>query len=159
MDGSVDVGSDTIGELVSCSIVCNNNIQTHRTLGSRMISQPVAGVRRYDFTLVLKLHYDDTASVLSGLEARGIVFNGTTTGTTPNTGAQNTAVAMSLDLVEGAGSGDRVVNFDFENCYFESISEPVMLEAGVVEVTVTGYALAGLADGAVKVPCRWWTIT
>ena len=159
IDGSVTVDADTVGALVGLSLTCNNNIFTYRTMGSRLINQPVAGVRRYEFTLTMKLHFDDTASVLSGLEARGIVFTGATTGLTPNTGAENTAVAMSLDLVEGAVSGDRVINFDLENVYFESYSAPVELEAGAIEITITGYALAGLTDGAAKVPCRWYTVT
>jgi len=141
------------------TLTCNNNMYFYRTMGSRLINQPVAGIRRYDFTLTMKLHYNDTASVLSGLEARGIVFTGVTTATTPNTGAENTAVAVSLDLVEGAGSGDRVVNFDLENCYFESYSAPIQLEEGAIEITINGFGLAGLTDGAAKVPCRWWTIT
>jgi len=159
IDGSVTVNADTVGALTALSLTCNNNIFTYRTMGSRLINQPVAGVRRYEFTLTMKLHFDDTASILSGLEARGIVFTGVPTATTPNTGAENTAVALSLDLVEGAVSGDRVVNFDFEGVYFESYSAPVELEAGAIEVTITGYALAGLTDGAAKVPCRWYTVT
>lgn len=159
IDGSMTVGTDTVGSLMSAEITCENNMFLFRTMGNRVIAQPVAGVRRYNFTLTLKLYYDDTASTLSGLEARGIVFDGTPSGTTPTNTAQNTSVAVSLDLVEGAGSGDRVVNFDFEECYFESYSAPVELEQGAIEITITGYALAGLTDGSAKVPVRWWTIT
>jgi len=143
---------------MSMSITCNNNMFVYRTMGSRVINQPVAGIRRYEFTLTMKLHYDDTASILSGLEARGIVFDGTTTATSPNTGAQNTAVTMSLDLVEGAGAGDRIVNIDFEDVYFESYSAPVVVEEGAIEITINGFALSGLTDGANKVPIRYWTI-
>lgn len=120
----------------------------------------VAGTRRYEFSITMKLH-KDSASVIDGLEARSVVFDGTTSGTTPTTSAENTAVAMSLDLVEGAASGDRVVNFDLENCYFENISEPVQIgdaDAGVIEITITGFGLAGLTDGSNKVPVRWYTI-
>lgn len=158
VDGSMTVGSDTVGELQSFSLTCANNVDTFRSMGSRLISQPIAGIRRYDFSITLKLDYNDAASTLSGLEARGIVFDGTTSSTSPADSAQNTAVAVSFDLVEGAGSGDRVVNFDFENCYFESYSEPVAVEDGAVEVTINGFALSGLTDGSNKVPVRWWTI-
>jgi len=158
IDGSMTVGSDTVGILQSFSLTCANNIQTFRGLGSRLIKQPVAGIRRYDFTVAVKLAYDDTASVLSGLEARGLVFSGVTTATTPLDGAESTAVAVSFDLIEGAVAGDRIVNFDFENAYFESYSEPVTLEDGSIEISISGFALAGLTDGAVKVPCRWWTL-
>jgi len=143
---------------MSAEITCANNMFLYRTMGSRLIQQPVAGVRRYDFTLTMKLNYNDIASTLSGLEARGIVFSGLPAGTTPLDSAQNTAVTMSLDLVEGAANDDRVVNFDFENVYFESYSSPISLEDGAMEITITGYALSGLTDGAAKVPIRWWTI-
>lgn len=159
IDGAVTVGSDTAGKLTSFSLTCANNIQTYRSMGSRLISMPVAGIRRYDFTFTMKLHYDDTASVLSGLEARGIVFTGVTTATTPNTGAENTAVAVSFDLSEGDTAGDRKIFFDLENCYFESYSQPVALEDGAIEITINGFGLAGLTDGAAKVPCRWYTVT
>lgn len=159
VDGAVTVGSDTVGALTNITLTVANNMFVYHAIGSRLIVQPVAGIRRYDFTLTMKLHFNDTASVLSGLEARGIVFSGLPAATTPLDGAQNTGVALSLNLVEGAASNDRVVNFDFENAYFESYSNPIELENGVTEITINGFALAGLSDGAVKVPCRWWTIT
>lgn len=173
IDGAITVGSDTIGELTSFSMTCANNIFTYRTMGSRLISQPVAGVRRYDFTFAMKMHYNDVGSILSALEARGLVFTGVTSATTPNPGAENTAVAVSFDLSEGDTGGDRKVSFDLENCYFESHSTPVSIGGGegagaeggaaaggegVIEMTINGFGLAGLTDGAVKVPCRFWTV-
>jgi len=165
IDGSVSVGSDVVGELTSFSLTGANNIFTYRSMGSRLISQPVAGVRRYDFTFAVKMAYNDASNVLSALEARGIVFDGTPSATTPNTGAENTAVPLSFDLAEGSGAGDRVINFDLENCYFESHSTPVAIGAGgagaeggggegVIEMTITGFGLAGVGG----VPCKWWTI-
>lgn len=159
IDGSASVGSDKVGALTGLTITIANNIFTYGTLGSRLIEQPVAMTRRYDLTLTMKLHYDDAASVLSGLEARGLVFNGTTSGTTPNDTAENASTTLSLDLVEGSNSGDRVVNFDFEKVYFESCSSPVALDDGVFEVTINCFALSGLADGSDKVPVRWYTLS
>lgn len=162
IDGGVTVDGEALGEATAFSFTCNNNMQTFRQLGQRLISQPVAGMRRYDFSFTMKLNYNDAASLVSGLEARGIVFDGTTSATTPTTGAENTAVALSLDLIEGAASGDRIVNFDFENAYFESASTPYAVGeegAGLVEMTINGFALSGLTDGAAKVPIRWWSIT
>jgi len=157
IDGSMEVGSDVVGELVSFSLTTANNMFVYRSMGSRVISQPVPNIRRYDFVATLKLHYNDAASVLSGLEARGIVFNGTPTATTPNTGAQNTAVAVNFKLIEGTGAGERECYFQFEGCYFDTYSQPVVLEDGLIEITINGFALAGLTDGANKVPVRWWT--
>lgn len=158
VDGSVTAGTDTVAKVTSFSLTIANNIFTYRSLGSRLINQPVAGIRRYDFTMTIRKQYDDTASVLSGLEARSLVFAGTSVATTPLDAGENASLALSFDLVEGAASGDRVVNIDFENAYFESWNEPVVIEEGVIEQTIAGFALSGLTDTGVKVPVRWWTI-
>ncbi len=157
VDSKVSLGSDVIGQVQQFTLTCNNNNQIFRDLGSRIISQPVAGVRRYEFNITLKLNYDDSASVLSGLEARSMVFDGTTISTTPTSNAQNTANTLNLSLIEGATSGDRVVNFNLSNVYFESISEPIEIgdsEAGLVEVTIAGYALSGTTN----IPMQWYLV-
>ena len=153
VDASVSVGSDTVAEVTAFSIRCNNNIQKSNAFNSRFLSLPLAGKREYEFSMTMKLHYDNTSSILSGLEARGLFFNGST-GTAPEPTSDMPAVAVSLDLVEGAGDDDRVVNFDFENCYFTSYSEPVELDNGYVEIEISGVALAGVSN----IPCTWWTI-
>ena len=153
VDASVSVGSDTVAEVTAFSIRCNNNIQKSNAFNSRFLSLPLAGKREYEFSMTMKLHYDNTSSILSGLEARGLFFNGST-GTAPEPTSDMPAVAVSLDLVEGAGDDDRVVNFDFENCYFTSYSEPVELDNGYVEIEISGVALSGVSN----IPCTWWTI-
>lgn len=159
IDGSMSVGSDVVANLVGFTFTCANNFVIFRSMGSRLISQPVPGIRRYDFTATIKFAYDTTASILSGTELQSYLFKGIAAQTTPFDGAEYTPLAVSFDLVEGAVSGDRVVNFDLENCYFESWSEPIALEDGVIEVTINGFGLSGLTDGANKVPVRWWTVT
>ena len=154
IDGSALVGTDVVGALMSMSFTCQNNMFVYRTMGNRVIAQPVCGVRRYDFTMTLKLHFNDATNVLSGLEARGLVFNGTPTGTTPTNTAVNTGQTLTLKLIEGATAGSRVVNFLFDGVYFESYSAPVELEQGAIEITINGYALKGLAGA----PLKWWTI-
>lgn len=158
IDGSVTAGSDTIGKVTSFNLSVANNIFTYRSLGSRLINQPVAGIQRYDFTITIRKHFDDTASVLSGIEARSLVFAGTSDATTPLDSAKNASLTLSIDLVEGVAVGDRVLNIDFEDAYFESWSEPIILEEGVIEQTINGFALKGLDDAGDSIPVRWYEI-
>ena len=152
--GNVTIGTDSL-HCTSFALTIANNIQTFRNLGSRLIQQPVTGVRRYDFTMTLKYKGDTTASVLSGTELLAYFFGAATTASTLGT---VTAYAVSLDITEGAANGDRVVNIDLENCYFDSWSEPITLEGGAIEVTVGGFGLAGLTDATDKTPIRWYAI-
>ena len=153
--GGVTIGSDTF-QCMSFQLTLANNITTHRDLGSRFIAQPATGLRRYDFSVTFKMKYDDSASTLSGTELRDYFYGAANT---PATSGEVTAYALNVSINEGATAGDRVVDFDLENCYFESWSEPIPLEGGFIEVTVTGFGLAGKTDGAAKVPIRWYTIS
>jgi len=156
-DATVTVGSDE-WHCTSFTWTINNNMSSgNRILGDRTIQQPTTGMRRYDFTVTMRKKFDDTASTLSGTEARSLFFDGST-GTAPLAGAQATAVAVSLDLIEGAAADDRVINIDMQNCYIDSWSEPIALDSGVIEVTINGYGLSGLIDSTVYVPIRYYTI-
>ena len=152
--GNVTVATDSF-HCTSFALTISNNIQTHRVLGSRLIAQPTSGLRKYDFTITLRKKFDDTASVLSGTEALALFFGAATT---PSTSGTIASKAISLDITEGAAAGDRVVNIDLENCYFDTWSEPVSLDGGVIEITIGGYGHAGLTDGSDKVPIRYYTI-
>ena len=156
-DATCTVGSDTL-QCTSFSVSIANNLTPYRELGSRLITQPSSGLRRYDFTITIRKKVDDTASTLSGIELRELFF-GAAAATAPSAGIQNASNTVSLDINEGAGgSGERVLNIDLASASFDSWSEPISLDGGVIEVTVTGMALSGLADGAVNVPIRWYTI-
>jgi hypothetical protein len=157
-DATVTVGSDTV-HCTSFSVTISNNIQTYRELGSRLLTQPSAGLRRYDFTMTLKKKVDTTGSILSGVEARGMFFGAATTTLLPSADNSNLGATVSLDINEGTGvAPERVINIDLANAHFDSWSEPITLDGGVIEVTITGTAQSGLADGAVNVPIRWYAI-
>jgi len=164
VDGELEVNGNTVAKLQNVSLTCNNNVVVYRAigdtvLGSRGIQQPVPTTRRYEFSMALKLSFDDGASIESGLEMRGLVFTGVNSATSPSlTGAQNTSATMNIKLVEGASSGDRDVTFQFEDVFFNDYSEPIAVEDGVIEITITGTALAGLTDGAEKVPLTYFTV-
>jgi len=152
VDGAVNVGTDE-AKVVSFTLTGENNVFTYRTLGSRLINQPVAGVRRYNFTIAMKMDFNDAAGILSGIEARNLTYGGTAAADV----ARNTPFPVSLILQEGTASGDRTVQFDLENCWFESFEQPTEVEDGVIEVTINGFGLAGLTDVVSKVPVRYWT--
>jgi len=157
-DATCTVGSDTV-QVTSFSVSIANNIQSYRELGSRLLTQPATGVRRYDFTMTMKKKVDTTASTLSAVEARGMFFGAATTTLLPSDDVTNLGATVSLDINEGIGaSTERVINIDLANAHFDSWSEPVTLDGGVIEITVTGTAQSGLADGAVNVPIRWYAI-
>ena len=154
-DATVAVGSD-VCSCTAFSFTINNNISTFREIGDRFIQQPVSGLRRYEFSITLKKKFDSTAGILSATELRDLFFGASAA---PSDTGAVTAFTVSLDIAEGSGTaGERVVNIDLETCYFESWSEPISLDGGVIEVTVNGFGLNGLADAADNVPIRWYTI-
>lgn len=157
-DATVSVGAD-VAEVTSFSLTIANNIQSYRNLGSRLITQPATGIRRYDFTMTMKKKVDSTASILSAVEARGMFLGAATTTLAPSSDTTNLGATVSLDINEGTGvAPDRVINIDLANAHFDTWSEPVTLDGGIIEITVTGTAQAGLADGAITVPIRWYAI-
>ena len=153
--------NDVVGEVMSFSMTCNNNMQVFKKLSSRKISKPVAGVRRYEMTFTVKHHYDDSGDTTTQT-LRSQFFDGTESSTEPNQYSSNTSQSLNFNLYEngGSGSGSRVVTFNFEDFYLESVSEPFNIDEAnaTAEFTYTGYALAGLTDGSNKAPIRWYTV-
>jgi len=158
VDGNVTVGSDS-AKVKSFSLTHDAGYSTDPEVGSRYIVQPVAGQRRYTFSITMYFTNDDTASVLSGKEMMGLALGGTTASTSTSDVAEfASAGTLSLDLVEGAASNDRVVNIDLENVFITNMSPSVDVGGGAIEATISGVGFAGLTDGALKVPIRWYTI-
>ena len=149
-DGTLTVGSDTVVKVDSFELSGSNNTNYQHALGSRLISQPTNGSRRYDFTINVLHSYDSTASKLSGVEIREKLF-GAAGVTTPETGGTPTEFGdIVLTLTEGAVSGDESIIISLESCYLDEISEPVEAgdTGGPIMFTITGFALAALTNGA-----------
>ena len=156
-DATATIGSDAV-QVTNFTATISNNIQTYRELGSRLITQPATGLRRYDFTMTMRKKSDDTASTISTIEVRELFF-GAASALAPSSGYANASNTVSLNINEGTGvATDRVLNIDLANVHFDSWSEPITLDGGVIEVTATGTAQSGLADGAINVPIRWYAI-
>ena len=156
-EGSVTVNGDTVFACTAFSVTLNNNMQTFRALGDRDLQQPTTGLRTYDFNLTIRMNYNDAGSTISGIEAFEI-FMGALGNSSPNTGGTATKYPVSLDITEGASTGDRVVNIDLEECVFDTAAEAIALDGGVIELTISGMAQAGLTDSTAKVPIRYYTI-
>lgn len=158
MEGSLTIGaSDIVGELQSFSLQSANNLGIYGNVGTRFISMPVAGTRRYNFTITVKYHFDSTASVMSATELRSLVL-GSTSATAPVTTATQAPQDLTLAFSEGSSSGNRNMQFLFENAIFESVSIPVAFEDAPIEATYSGYILAGKTASSVKKPIKWWTV-
>ena len=142
IDGSVTLGSDVISEVVSFAVTIANNLFTYYSLGSLFIKQPVMGIRRYDWTIVMKHSVDDAASTLSGIESRELFFGAAARTTTTDEGQFAALGTLDLSLSEGAATGDRVLRTRLESNQIVSISEPVDLGGGIIELTLTGFGLA-----------------
>ena len=156
-EGTVDINGESFDAMSFSLTVAQNLKVDHRDLGSRFIKQPTTGVRDYTFSLTVRRNFDDTVSTLSESELREL-FLGSVGATSPETGGTATAVPVSLDITEGASTGDRVVNIDLENCHFDVRAETITIDGQTIEATVDGYGHAGLTDGSVKVPIRYYTI-
>ena len=148
-DGTLAVGSDTVVKVDSFELTGANNTNYQHALGSRLISLPTNGSRRYDFTISVLHSYDSTASMLSGVEIRELLF-GAAGSTTPETGGTPTEFGdMVLTLTEGTTSGDESIIISLESCYLEEISEAIAAgdDGGAIMFSITGFALAGLTNG------------
>jgi len=158
VDGTVTVGSDT-AKVKSFSMTHDAGYASDGEVGSRYIVQPVAGQRRYTFSITMFFTNDDTASTLSGVEMMGLALGGLSTSTSTSDVAEfASAGTLSLDLIEGSATDDRVVNIDLENVYITNVSPTIEVSGGAIEMTVSGIALAGLSDSTDNVPIRWYTI-
>lgn len=158
-DGTVSIGSDTVAKVESIELTGNNNYNYYYSIGSRLLSQPTFGTRRYDFTMTIKHSDDTTASTLSGTEIRELLF-GAAGSTTPETGGIPTACGdLVVTLTEGTASGDNLIEFQFDDCYIEEISEPIEMgdNGGPIMLTVSGFALSGLTNGSDKTVIEYGT--
>ncbi|MHA1168697.1 MAG: phage tail tube protein [Candidatus Hodarchaeales archaeon] len=139
----------------SFTITLGNNPFIYRSVGSRFIEQPVYNRRTYDFTIVVKMTSDIATTLRDDLLGQANSFSD---GTDPT--IRTTSLELNLELVEGAGaSGDKKMEIELDNAVIASMSKPVPLDGGIVEVTFTGFAQNALADGDDNVFIRYWTIT
>jgi len=153
--GSVTIGSDAL-HCTDFSVNINNNLAIFRDTGSgRFIAMPQRGNRDYtgSFTFIMK--YDTTASTLSGRELRDYFFGASNT---PDTGNSLTAYALNISIDDGSAAGDRVVDIELSNTYFDDWSQPVNNGDGTMSITTNYHSHSGKSDSTDNVPIRFYEI-
>jgi len=160
IDGQLQWGGEKIGLVQSFSITCANNLDVFGDFDTRLISQPEPGIRRYDISMTVRMHKDTAGSITDGIELRSVAFDGTKTSTTPVDSADFTASDFKIILEEGTAATDRNFTIQFENAYITTFNPTVETEGGVIQATITAYALAGKTDDLdsdYKAPFTWFT--
>ena len=142
-----------VGRVTSATININNNFdpEVGRAIGSRFVTAAEPGLRKYDWTITVKM----TDTIATTLRDH---FYGQAN--SPNLGvasAEPTFYAIILNLSEGSTSGLRNAQILLSNCSINDISKPVNIGDNIVELTINGAAKSGTTD-TVNKPIKWWTV-
>lgn len=145
--------ASTVARVTGATINISNNYDPElgRELGSRFPSEMEPGLRKYDWTITVKM----TSAVATTLRDD---FYGTAN--TPSDGiasAEPTFRNIILNLSEGVTSGLRNAQILLSNCAINDISKPINIGDGIVELTINGTAKNGTLD-TVNKPIKWWTV-
>lgn len=143
-----------VARVQSATINVNNNFEPDvgRELGSRFVQAAEPGLRKYDWTITVKM----TDTLATSMRDH---FYGKEN--TPHDGA---AVAepdlydLELELSEGTTSGDRNARILLGDGSINDISKPISLGENIVELTINGAAKKGKTDTTNR-PIKWWTTT
>ena len=150
LSGSVGWNNETL-DCTAFSVSQAYTSNYPREVFNRFGKQPTKGVRRYNWTLTINKHFDDSAGVVSATELIndffGEIDSPATSGTVP-----------ARDLTIDINTGERIVNVQLEKSTIGDWAENPSLEGGIVSVTVNGISLAGKTDGGNKSALRWWTV-
>jgi len=138
----------------SFTLTYNNNPLIYRALGSRFIQQPELGKRTYDFTIVTKMTDTIATTLRDDLYGQANSF---VDGDDPSEVTADDELWLEFD--EGTSSGDKRLRIELDQCALTSMSKPIPVGQGLVEVTFTGIAKSGKADGEDNVLMRYWTET
>lgn len=152
--GSFSWNASTVGRVQSATInvVNNYDAEVGRELGDRTIVAAEPGLRKYDWTIVVKM----TSTVATTLRDD---FYGQAD--SPSSGidpSEPTLRAIILQMQEGTGSGDRRAQILLSDCSINDISKPINIGENLVELTINGAAKIGTNDTTNK-PIKWWTVT
>lgn len=143
-----------VARITSATITIANNFdpEVGRELGSRFVTDAEPGLRKYDWTITVKM----TSAVATTLRDD---FYGQDN--SPNLGvedAEPTFYEILLNFSEGSSTGDRNMNIKISQNSINDISKPINIGENIVELTINGSAKRGLTD-TVNKPLKWWTAT
>ena len=144
----------SISLVTSFSLTYSNNLMTYRAIGDRFIQQPEMGKRTYDFTITCKMTDTIATTLRDDLYGQANSF---VAGSDPSELTANDE--LWLEFEEGDSSGDKRMRVELDQCALTTMSKPISVGSGLVEVTFTGFAKSGKADGGDTVFMRYWTET
>jgi len=154
--GSVIWGSSDVISCSSFNVRCNLNPNYPREVGSRFPKQPSMGVRRYDWTLTINAHFDDSSNVMSGNELmKEFFFDSTSDPITPKSTGVITGSNLLINVDEGTASGEQRLIVQLANSFINDWAENPTLEGGEVQITINGFSLSGVSNQ----PIKWWVVT
>ena len=131
--------------ITNANITISNNLFVYRALGSRFIKEPATGMRRYDFNVTVKANSDLLGTMQQDLMGQA---------NTPIAGTASASPTASLELLlYFSGPTNQVLNIQLDEAAIETISKPVDLGGGVIELSLTGIA----QEGKSNVPISWQT--
>lgn len=152
--GQFKWNGSAVARVTSATININNNFdpEVGRQLGSRFIQAAEPGLRKYDWTITVKMtdtvattlrdhFYGQANSPIDGLDT-----------------AEPTFYAIIFDFAEGAATGDRNAEMLLTDCSINDISKPINIGDNIVELTINGAAKKGTTDTSNR-PIKWWTAT
>lgn len=145
--------NEAIARVTSATINIINNFEPEvgRELGSRFVQAAEPGLRKYDWTITVKM----TDTIATSLRDH---FYGKANG--PDTGvgdAEPSFYDLELELSEGSTAGDRNGRIILEGGSINDISKPINIGENIVELTINGAAKKGKVDTTSR-PIKWWTI-
>jgi len=144
-------GSD-VGRIQSITVSVNNNFDPNlgREIGSRFVQEMEPGLRKYDWTAVVKM----TSAVHNALV---LDFQGGAELSTGGTG-EPSFKEIVLALSEGSSTGHRNAQIKLSDCAINDMSKPINISENIIEVTMNGTAKKGTEDTTNR-PIKWWVST
>ena len=149
--GTFKWNNEPVARVTSATININNNFDPDiaREIGSRFIQAAEPGLRKYDWTITVKM----TSAVATTLRNH---FYGKDN--EPHEGVSSAEPALyglKLELSEGALLGDRNAIITLADCSIIDISKPINIGENIVELTINGAAKKGETSTNNR-PIRWW---
>lgn len=142
-------GPSAVAGIQSFTVDYSNSLIISRDIDSRFIAMPIAGIRSYKFSIVVKM----TSTIATTFRD---VFYGQAN--SPVTGVASASVIPDYELKilfsEGSSAGNRNAYLWLDACSIDSISKDISVGGDVVALTISGTAQTGRSN----VPISWWTV-
>jgi len=139
----------TVAGIQSFSISYANNLIVNRSATSRFISIPVAGLRDYKFTLLVKMESAIATTLRDDFYGQSNIPIAGTADANPTANLE-----FKIEFTEGSSSADRNAYVWLDQCSIDDIGKPVAIGGELVVLEVSGTAKTGRSNA----PISWWTV-